>query len=350
MGLVKVKKVTGNFFTPLIDQCSAPVSVPQLSSQGIAHLGSTFSSFLGSGGDPDVAIAVQRTESETGGSVALFAATNAGMCTEPKFFNNCASDPVQEQGGAIYGGAGCVTNLTGSAKPMFLVGSPGAGGSKGRFDVVIEGTQLASAKGCAAGGGGGGGNGNGGGNGGGGSSGGDNGGGNGGNGDLGNQEPTPTPIPESSPSAQPTLFQPGEGGLPAAAITKQQGSGLIVITLPEVRLKSTAALEKLIAKKWRFSPNKARKIVAGGYKIFYEIRVTTQTKRKKVATLSDLLVSAAFANSGTKQRLISTRNRITTLRLSQGTLLTTAWRAGVKFPKERRTLLTKFSPKSTFQN
>jgi hypothetical protein len=112
-----------------------------LASHSLAHLGSSFVSFIGeiqTGVNPDAVFASYRDEADTGGAVILFGAHSISGCSVPKEVNNCAFDVNQKQGTAIAGGALCET--TGGRK-VVLVGSPGFSGNSGRIDLYAEGTE-----------------------------------------------------------------------------------------------------------------------------------------------------------------------------------------------------------------
>jgi hypothetical protein len=331
-GMLDVKKLTASLITPVVSHCSVPINAPQLGSQSIAHLGTAFSGFLGDGDPSNTTFAVYRAESGTGGSLSMFAALPGGICTEQKTVNNCVLDGNQDQARSIIGGTGCVTSILGSTKSMLVVSSPGASGDKGRVDIILEGTERQSPKRCQD------------------------------NGDLGDPvQPTPTPTQtqtprpddpqgSSGPSDSRILFQPGQGGLPAAVISKQQGADVVDIKLPEVRLKSREDLRRIVSRRWNLSQSASYKLVRRGFSKFYQLTlITDQPKRAGIrAKLADILVPPASAYTNRKTRTIRTRNRVTSLRLAPGAALSVTWRVGIRFKNSNRVLLTKASPESTF--
>lgn len=104
------------------------------------------------------ALAAYRSESSTGGSVAIFE-TDSGACSLEYQYNNCVADPNQEQGSILAGGGSCTGHLGGAVKSALLVGSPGYSSNTGRIDLVTTGSYHASPITCSGGGGGGGGGG-----------------------------------------------------------------------------------------------------------------------------------------------------------------------------------------------
>lgn len=103
----------------------------------------------------DSTFAGYRAEGSTGGSVSIFAILG-GSCISEYQYNNCQSDPNQEQGSVLSGSRECQAVLGGSPKSLLLVGSPGLSSNKGRIDIVAENSDHSSPISCSGGGGGGG--------------------------------------------------------------------------------------------------------------------------------------------------------------------------------------------------
>lgn len=96
--------------------------------------------------------AAYRSESSTGGSVAIFN-TDGSTCSSEYQYNNCIADPNQEQGSVLAGGSSCTGHLSGSVKSALIVGSPGYNSGTGRIDIVAEGSDHSSPTICSGGGG-----------------------------------------------------------------------------------------------------------------------------------------------------------------------------------------------------
>jgi hypothetical protein len=267
----------------------------------------------------DAQFAVYRAETRTGGSVGLVR-TSGNQCTS-KTYTNCILDELQEQGSALTSVNCWGRKSDGSIAPALLVGAPGYQNSRGRVDLIVNGSELQSAKVCPG------------------------------------TEPPPTPTPTpggSNPPGgsgdAPVLVQPGQGGLPAPKLSLLPGSTSLMIEMPPVALKDQRALVNLLQRRFNIRTKRAaRQMAASGLEMLYEVRITTiqRQARGSVRSLADFIVADAHAASiSRKTRMFLTRNRTTSARVQANSTAEVSYRIVFKLPRTNRTLSTKFSPVS----
>jgi serine/threonine protein kinase len=100
----------------------------------VGVVGGAFSGLTGSGA---TTILARRAQDATGGALVMFGASESG-CSQLYQFNNCESDPLQEQASALAGGDQCQINVLGTQRRMVLSGSPGWSSGRGRVDILVE--------------------------------------------------------------------------------------------------------------------------------------------------------------------------------------------------------------------
>jgi hypothetical protein len=265
-------------------------------------LDSSFASFLG-GSAQSAVYAMYKTQIATGGSVALVSTLSSGGCGSPREFNNCVFDVNQEQGRVLAGGSTCTINVNGTYTPMLLVGSPGWNNGAGRVDIVIEGTQLSSAKVC------------------------------------GSQSPVETPDPTATlqplptaPVETPIPVGSGSVGLPAPAIASI-GAKSAVIVLPQVEAGESFA--NFLKRKLKISLLEARKL-ARSATLTYEVAFTPTTR----ASSAELSAMAAGAKL---QKVRTRKQRVTVSRLTPGTTYRVTWRVEITIRRPKKSFFTKSS-------
>lgn len=256
--------------------CSLYIPMADLAdtaSQSLVHMGTAFDDFANAAGVG--AFASYRTETDTGGSAALFGiklptGLSGEVCHPAKQVNNCVLDVGQRQGHAITGGQTCVTS---SGKSLLVVGAPGYDANRGRIDVYEEGSELQSAASCIE--------------------------------PTATPTATPTPTPEPSPIHEPTAtpgfvtpipVDPKTTGLPAPAVNV--AAKFVVLEAPVLVGRSSQQ---------RFS----------GY-----LFLVTQTSSRASVSLLSAEASALVARSTTgkkRREIFSRRNRITLRNLGRGT-------------------------------
>jgi hypothetical protein len=306
--------------------CSVTNTIPTIATNNgtsIAHMQTAFGSFLG---DSYATFASARDESETGGSVALFAASITNGCSPLKVYNNCILDTAQEQGGAIVGGTRCKAVKDSSAVPALVVGSPGWSGSRGRVDLILEGAQLATARPCVA-------------------------------------VPTATPTPSQTPTPIPTLapptveaavlVSPGTRGLPPPQVTLSDSYGRVTITFPLI--KRATGLITVLSRLWKIEERQLRRLfgLPGNFGLQYvaEIRSAGPSKASTMY-LQDIskasLVNVLEDTSSTRRRMLATRNRKTSVRLTPGQSYSITYRVQFTLKNPRRTASTATSARARF--
>lgn len=299
--LLRVFFSTGTgMYTPV---CSASIpmnDLPSSATRGLRLLGGAFSQFFGSGGS-DVVYASYRTQPDTGGSVAMFSTHMPDLCGDARTFNNCVFDANQEQGQVLAGGSNCTKDINGAAVPMLLVGSPGWNANTGRVDIVLEGTQLASAKVCSA----------------------------------SSATPTPTPTPVV---VTPIPVGSGTGGLPAP-ILESVGAKSAVIVLPTVEVGPTFA--RFLRRALKISLKEAEKLAKNAV-LTYEI-LLAPSSRSSASMVQAQAVRAKLQKVRTRQQ------RVTVSRLSPGTVYDVRWRVEISIKKPKRSFLTKTSTPVTLR-
>lgn len=299
--LLRVISATGTGMYSPVCSASIPMSdLPSFANRGLRLLGGAFSQLFGAGGS-DVVYASYRTQPNTGGSVAMFSTYLPASCSDVRTFNNCIFDPNQEQGQVLAGGTNCTKYVHGAPIPMLLVGSPGWNTNAGRVDIVLEGTQLASAKVCSA----------------------------------ASASPTPTPTPVE---VTPIPVGSGTGGLPAAVL-ESVGARSAVIVLPTVEVGPTFA--RFLRKRLKISLKEAEKLAKNSL-LTYEI-LLTPSARSSSATVE------ALTARGKLQKVRTRKQRVTVSRLSPGTVYDVRWRVEISIKKPKRTFLTKSSPPITLR-
>lgn len=297
--ILRIQHSLGSGSYVSVCQAAIPMSdMPATAGRGLRLMGSAFTSFLGGGGS-DVSYASYRTQPNTGGSVALVSTLLPGPCGSIYTFNNCIFDVNQEQGRVLAGGATCVKNVNGTSVPMLLVGSPGWDSSAGRVDIVLEGTQLNSAKLCTG------------------------------------SNPTPTPTPAV---ATPIPVGSGTGGLPAPTV-ESVGTKSAVIVLPTVRVGSSFA--SFLSKKLKVSRKEAERM-ASGAALTYEV-IVSPTVRASAAEVS------AMATTGKLQKVRTRKQRVTVSRLAPGTTYRVSYRVEISIKKPKKTFFTKQSSSTTLR-
>jgi hypothetical protein len=263
----------------------------------------------------DAQFAVYRAEARTGGSVGLVR-TSGNQCTS-KTYTNCILDELQEQGSALTSVNCWGRKSDGSIAPALLVGAPGYQNSRGRVDLIVNGSELQSAKVCPG------------------------------------TEPPPTPTPRGSnpPGGSgdaPILVQPGQGGLPAPKLSLLPGSTNLLVEMPVVAIRNQAKLAKLLQQRLRIrSQRRAQQMAASGYELFYEVRITTTQKQPRgaVRALADLLVADAEAASiSRKTRTKLSRDRTTLMRVQANASVEAQYRIVIKFTQSKQSLFTRYSP------
>lgn len=283
--------------------CSASIpmnDLPSSANRGLRLLGGAFSQMFGAGVS-DVVYASYRTQGNTGGSVALLSTYLPALCSDARTFNNCIFDANQEQGQVLAGGSTCTKDVNGAAVPMLLVGSPGWSTNAGRVDIVLEGTQLASAKACST------------------------------------SSATPTPIP-TPVVVTPIPVGSGTGGLPAP-ILESVGAKSAVIVLPTVEVGPTFA--RFLRRALKISLKEAEKLAKNAM-LTYEI-LLTPSSRSSASMVQAQAVRAKLQKVRTRQQ------RVTVSRLSPGTVYDVRWRVEISIKKPKRSFLTKTSTPVTLR-
>jgi hypothetical protein len=287
-------------YVPACDASIPMRDMPITAGRGLRLLNNAFVSFLGGAGS-DAAYATYRTEVSTGGSVALVSTLSPGRCSQIRKFNNCIFDVNQEQGQVLGGGGGCVKDVSGSAVPMLIVGSPGWNSNAGRIDIVLEGTQLASAKVCAA------------------------------------QSPTPAPQATATPQPSPTAavqtpipVGSGSAGLPAPEI-ESFGAKSAVVVLPKV--EAGQSFVSFLQRKLKVSQAEARKL-ARSATLTYEVTVAP-TNRASSAELSAMAAGAKI------QKVRTRKQRVSVSRLTPGTTYQVKYRVEITIKRPRKSFFTK---------
>jgi len=301
--LLRVIFSTGTGMYSPVCSASIPMNdLPSTANRGLRLLGGAFRQLFGAGGS-DVVYASYRTQANTGGSVALLSTQLPTLCSTVLTFNNCLFDANQEQGRVLAGGSACNKDVNGVSIPMLLVGSPGWNTNTGRVDIVLEGTQLASARVCSS------------------------------------SSPTPTATPTPA-AVEPTPISVGSGtgGLPAPVI-ESVGAKSAVIVLPAVRVG--AAFTRFLSKNLKISLKAAEKL-ASNASLTYEVSLIPRT-RASAATLQAMSL-------GAKQQKVRTRNRrVIAGRLSPGTTYQVRYRVEISIRKPKKTFVTKSSSPTTLR-
>jgi hypothetical protein len=244
------------------DLCALSIPMSDLadtSAQSMAHLDDLFRSLF-SFGAAGTAFGVYRTESETGGAVALLG-VDSGVCLATKQINNCVLDIGQKQGQALGGGPECVTT---NGVKVLLVGAPGYSNNTGRIDLYAEGTERGSALPCTVV-------------------------------DTPTPTLTPTAAPIETPRATPIPVVPRTSGLP----------------VPEARVKNRQVVvraPKLVSANRRYT-------LSG-----YQFTVTRMAGASAITSFSidQAKFSALGSTSAKKREIFSRRNQITLRNLGAG--------------------------------
>ncbi len=284
--------------------CNAAVPALESSSLfgfSLAHLNTSFQNLF-SGGSA-ATFATNRSESTTGGSVAVFALVAEGSCDTMKQVNNCIADAAQEQGKVIVGGANCLINPSGTPKPLMIFSSPGWNSNKGRVDIVVEGNELAIPSPC---------------------------------GGTPTVTPTATPtmtptvtptfMPTDTPSASPVIPVPTPVPLsPGAAVPApsiEVVDKLVTVIIPDSTISLTpsqsARLVKTLVSKYKLTKKKAMDIVGSpaNFIVTYEITISPASGAASVFTVD---VPFEMSGSASKKRQYKTRlNRISVRNLPSG--------------------------------
>lgn len=280
--------------------CSAEIPPEDSSSlfgSSMAHLHLSFPGLFASANL--ATFASHRSESTTGGSVALFAYTTGGQCNNTKQVNNCIGDATQEQGKVIVGGPDCLTNSTGTPRRLMVFSSPGWSSNKGRVDVVIDGTELGAAQACGA-----------------------------------PPAPTSTPTPTAThttaptntpsvdpvePSPTPVPLGPGAVVPPPSVSVEQK---VVTVIIPDSKISLTAAqtakLIKTLMTKYKQTKAKATALAnnPANFTITYNITISPSSGAAGAVTVNSTIDAAA---SAAKKRQIKSRlNRVSVRGLPAG--------------------------------
>ena len=286
-----------------LPMCTASISMTDMPmdwGRSLRLLDGAFVSFLGGNGLSAV-YATYKTQANTGGSVALISTLAPGLCSSPRTFNNCVFDVNQEQGRVLAGGSACTLDVNGTFVPMLLVASPGWNSGVGRVDIVLEGTQLESAKVCGA----------------------------------ASPAPTATPYPTAAGETSIPVGS-GTGGLPAPAIESFTAKSAIVL-LPKVETdKSFIAFLK---RKLKVSATEAERI-ARTTTLTYEVTVTPRS-RSSSAQMSAMAEMSAMAVKPKAQKIRTRKQRVTVSRLSPGTTYKVTYRVEIAIKRPKKTFFTK---------
>ncbi len=297
--LLRIQRSDGSGSYGSVCNAAIPMNdMPVTAFRGLRLLGAAFSSFLGGSGS-DVAYASYRTQPDTGGSVALLSTQLPSSCGTPRSFNNCIFDANQAQGQVLAGGSTCVQDVNGASIPMLLVGSPGWSSDAGRIDIVLEGTQLASAKVCSA------------------------------------STPTPTPTPTAA-TATPIPIGSGSGGLPAPTV-ESVGTKSVTLALPSVQIG--ASFVTFLSKKLKVSRTVAERL-ASSATLTYEVTLSPSV-RASSAELNAMAVAAKL------QKVRTRKQRVTVSRLAPGTTYVAKYRVEISIKKPKKTFFTKQSSSTT---
>ena len=289
-----------------VPMCTASISMSDMPmdwGRSLRLLDDAFVSFLGGNGQSAV-YATYKTQSDTGGSVALISTLAPPRCSSPRAFNNCVFDPNQEQGRVLAGGSACTRDVNGTFVPMLLVGSPGWNSGAGRVDIVLEGTQLQSAKSCGA------------------------------------ASPSPTPTETPYPTASGETAIPvgsGSGGLPGATIESFTAKSAVVV-LPKV--ETDASFVDFLRRKFKVSEAKAKKIAATAtltYEVTFAPRGASSSAEVNATAVSPKL-----------QKIRTRKQRVTVSRLTPGTTYQVKWRVEIAIKRPKKTFFTKSSPSVSF--
>jgi hypothetical protein len=147
-GANAVRAYYGNGYNSACTKTIALSDVPLTSGSTLADLNGSFLNY--SGGEffnpADTTLASYQTQVDTGGSLALFAVSNAGACgTDIKPLNSCIFDSNAQQGYSIFGGGTSSlgtfcrgVGAGGVVSPMLLVGAPGWSTGRGYVSVYFE--------------------------------------------------------------------------------------------------------------------------------------------------------------------------------------------------------------------
>ena len=280
-----------------VPMCTASISMSDMPmdwGRSLRLLDDAFVSFLGGNGLSAV-YATYRTQADTGGSVALISTLAPPNCSSPRAFNNCVFDANQEQGRVLAGGSACTLDVNGTFVPMLLVASPGWNSGDGRVDIVLEGTQLQSARTCSA----------------------------------VSPSPTATPYPTAS-GETPIPVGSGSGGLPAAVIESFTAKSAILV-LPKVEIdKSFVAF---LARKLKVSESEAKKM-ARTATLTYEVTFTPRS-RSSSAQVSAMAVKPKL------QKIRTRKQRVTVSRLTPGTTYRVTYRVEIAIRRPKKTFFTK---------
>jgi hypothetical protein len=286
-----------------VPMCTASISMTDLPmdwGRSLRLLDGAFVSFLGGNGLSAV-YATYKTQADTGGSVALISTLAPPNCSSPRAFNNCVFDVNQEQGRVLAGGSACTRDVNGTFVPMLLVGSPGWNSGAGRVDIVLEGTQLESAKVCGA------------------------------------ASPAPTATPYPTAAGETTIpVGSGTGGLPAPAIESFTAKSAIVL-LPKV--DTDKSFTAFLKRKLKVSATEAEKI-ARTTTLTYEVTLTPRS-RSSSAQMSAMAEMSAMAVKPKAQKIRTRKQRVTVSRLAPGTTYRVTYRVEIAIKRPKRTFFTK---------
>jgi hypothetical protein len=286
----------------------------------LTHLDRNFTTLFS--GNSDATFASYRSESSTGGSVALFS-IYTGACSSLYQVNNCIADASQEQGRTLEGGNECIIRPNGgAAKKMLLIGSPGWSSQKGRVDIVAAGDELGSPQSCGA---------------------------------LATSTPTPTSTPQESPgqpdptpTPQPTPV-PVQPGSAVPPVTVEIAGSTVVFVIPEVQATLSTAQRnkalKTLAKRG-IKGAKAEKAL-NTLTLMFEITLVSTSSKKSITlqSSSDLI---PFASSSKKRQYKSRLNRVSAPKLPPGNY-TVTWKATIYTKKPSIAIgATKTSPPTKF--
>ncbi|MFO0416245.1 MAG: integrin alpha, partial [Pseudomonadota bacterium] len=312
---------------------SAPLSdISVDSSRSLAQLNGMFATSLALSLAPYSAFASYRTESETGGSVALFGVQAPSSCGSIRQINNCLYDPDQQQGFAIAGGDDCKISRDGTSRSLMLVGAPQAGDG-GRVDLYVEGDELGAPLACST--------------------------------PTPTPTPTDTPVPPATATPLPTgtvdapevRVAPGSGALPAPKL-ELRGASALTIQFP--RITYAKNFYQRIANLLKISIAKALRLKIETY---FVATVTTSSRSDKrgasltLKALSDQEPSLTAQNSpsrtGATNRTVATirtrRDNVTLSRLSPGRRYTVSYKVEFRIASPSKVFNTRTSGSASIQ-
>jgi hypothetical protein len=185
---------------------------------------------------------------------------------------------------------------------MLLVASPGWNSGAGRVDIVLEGTQLQSAKSCGA----------------------------------ASPSPTATPYPTAAGETAIPVGS-GSGGLPVATI-ESFAAKWATIVLPKV--ETDKSFVAFLRRKLKVSEAEAEKI-ARTVTLTYEITFAPRNAGSSAEV-------NATAVKPKLQKIRTRKQRVTVSRLTPGTTYQVKWRVEIAIKRPKKTFFTKSSPSVNF--